>query len=187
MINNNKNTQANLFKQVFDKDAFNNTIDNNFKELLPSDDPSFFSLDLATIGDFFELYLRFFNEIPKLGNVNSHEYLAKTSGEYINYQPQQAEIQALLEEISQLREENLQMRLDYATAIQAQYENAKEEISAAQQLVNESKEEIAALQNQQLTTPLSAPVNTNLQGGGNDNGGGGGGPTPNSDGYSIQF
>jgi hypothetical protein len=113
----NGNKQAGLVKQVFDKNAFEKTFDTEFTELLSSDDPSFFSLDLATIGDFFELYLRLFDEIPKLGVVNSHEYLARTSGEFVDYQPQQAEIEELLAEIDQLREENLQLRVDFAESL----------------------------------------------------------------------
>ena len=109
--------QAALKRQVFDKEAFNNTYNTEFTELLTSDDPSFFNLDLATVGDFFELYLKLFDEIPKLGEVNSHEYLAKTSGEFVNYLPQQAEIEALLAEITQLREENVQLRVDFANSI----------------------------------------------------------------------
>jgi len=113
--------QGKLYKEVFDKRSFNNTIDTSFNELLPSDDPSFFNLDLATIGDFFQLYLKLFDQIPKLGEVNSHEYLAKTSGEFISYQPQQEEIQALLNELTQLREENLQLRLDFANALGTEF------------------------------------------------------------------
>ena len=109
--------QAALKRQVFDKEAFNNTYNTEFTELLTSDDPSFFSLDLATVGDFFELYLKLFDEIPKLGEVNSHEYLAKTNGEFVNYLPQQAEIEALLAEITQLREENVQLRVDFANSL----------------------------------------------------------------------
>lgn len=111
------NRQGILNRQVFDKEAFKNTINTEFTELISSQDPSFFSLDLATQEDFWELYEKFFYEIPKLGDVNSHLYLVQTSGEYIDYSPREEEIQALLEEIAELRQENLELRQDFANAI----------------------------------------------------------------------
>lgn len=111
------NRQGILNRQVFDKEAFKNTVNTEFTELISSQDPSFFSLDLATQEDFWELYEKFFYEIPKLGDVNSHLYLVQTSGEYIDYSPREEEIQALLEEIAELRQENLELRQDFANAI----------------------------------------------------------------------
>ena len=65
---------------------------------------------MATLKDFWLLYDKFFYDIPKLGELESHEYLAITSGEYANSEKIQAEIQALLDEIASLREENLELR-----------------------------------------------------------------------------
>ena len=101
---------AKLNREVFDKQKFNDTVDTNFSELSSQPDPKFFSLDLATLKDFWLLYDKFFYDIPKLGELESHEYLAITSGEYANSEKIQAEIQALLDEISSLREENLELR-----------------------------------------------------------------------------
>lgn len=114
---NNSNRQALLNRQVFDKNAFNNTVNTDFTELVSSQDPQFFDVNLATQEDFFLLYDKFFYEIPKLGEVNSHLYLVQTSGEYIDYSPNAAEIQALLEEIAELRRENLELRQEFANAI----------------------------------------------------------------------
>jgi hypothetical protein len=113
--------QSILNRRVYDKDAFNDTVNTDFTELISSQDPSFFSLDLATIGDFFQLYEKFFYEIPKLGDTNSHLYLVETSGEYIDYAPREAEIQALLEEIADLRTENLELRQDFANALGTEF------------------------------------------------------------------
>ncbi len=107
-----------LEKQVFDKNAFNNTVDTDFTQLVSTEDPNFFDVNLATQEDFWILYTKFFLEIPKLGEINSHEYLAKTSGEYINFAPQQEEIEALLAEIAELRTENLEVRQEIAQVIQ---------------------------------------------------------------------
>tara|TARA_R110002167_G_scaffold291002_1_gene495843 strand:+ start:1233 stop:1643 length:411 start_codon:yes stop_codon:yes gene_type:complete len=114
----------NLKRQVFNKEKFNETINTNFTQLTNQLDPQFFDLSLATLNDFWSLYERFFYEIPKLGEVNSHEYLAITSGEYIDYAPQREEILALLEEIAELRIENLEVRQEIASVITSFNTNA---------------------------------------------------------------
>tara|TARA_R110000803_G_scaffold14714_3_gene40918 strand:+ start:7348 stop:7713 length:366 start_codon:yes stop_codon:yes gene_type:complete len=108
----------NLRRQVFDKEAFNNTIDTNFTQLTSTDDPSFFDVNLATQEDFWILYGKFFYEIPKEGEINSHQYLVQTSGDFIDYAPQREEIEALLAEISELRIDNLEVRQEIVQIIQ---------------------------------------------------------------------
>ena len=103
-----------LVRQVFDKDKFKETIDTSFSELGNQIDPTFFDINLATIEDFFTLYNKFFFEIPKEGEVNSHTFLIQESSDYVNFNPNQEEIEALLEEISDLREENLDLRQEVA-------------------------------------------------------------------------
>ena len=107
--------QAKLYKNVFDKDKFNNTVNNKFVQLIEPADPSFFDVNLATPEDFWILYDKFFYQIPKKGEINSHEYLIETSGDYANYNQQQEEIKALLEEIEELRKDNLEMRQKLAS------------------------------------------------------------------------
>jgi len=107
----------NLKRQVFDKAKFNETINTNFTQLKSELDPQFFDLSLATLDDFWSLYEKFFYDIPKDGDINSHLYLVKTSGEYIDYTPQKEEIEALLEEIAELRTENLEVRQEIAEVI----------------------------------------------------------------------
>ena len=88
----------------FNKDKFNKTVDTNFNQLLDTTPPPFFDLNLATQEDFFWLYDKFFYTISKTDNgtskYQSHEYLASSS---------LAEIQALLDEIADIRKENLQL------------------------------------------------------------------------------
>ena len=110
--------QVNLKRQVFDKNAFNNTVDTSFTQLNTVDDPSFFDVNLATQEDFWILYHKFFYEIPKEGDINSHQYLVQTSGDFIDYTPQKEEIEALLSEIAELRTENLEVRQEIAQVIQ---------------------------------------------------------------------
>ena len=98
-----------LQRQVFEKEKYLNTIDNSFKELKSEPDPNFFDRDLAVLSDFWYLYEKFFYNIPKLGVIESHEYLTKTSGEFANAEFISEQVQSLLDEIVVLREENLKL------------------------------------------------------------------------------
>ena len=98
--------------QRFNKDKFNETVDTKFTQLVDVPNPSFFDRDLAVLSDFWYLYDKFFYIIPKLGEIESHQYLAKTSGEYADFSNINNEIQALLDEIAELRAENLQLIKD---------------------------------------------------------------------------
>ena len=103
--------KVNLNRQVFNKAKFNETIDTSFSQLgVQEEDPSFFDINLATQADFFTLYDKFFYDIPKEGEINSHTYLITESTEYVGFQQSQEEIEALLLEIADLREENLALR-----------------------------------------------------------------------------
>lgn len=111
-----KSTIENLTRNVFDKTSFNKTIDTSFSQLglKNTPNPSFFDVNLATIPDFWILYDKFFYDIPKEGATNSHRYLAQTSGDYADFERIQEEINALLDEISELRVENVDLRQDNA-------------------------------------------------------------------------
>lgn len=115
--------QVNLNRQVFDKEKFNQTVDTSFSQLGPQQaDPSFFDPNLATVEDFFTLYTKFFFEIPKEGETNSHAYLITESTEYVGFQQNQEEIQALLQEIADLREENLALRQENINLITGSFD-----------------------------------------------------------------
>jgi hypothetical protein len=64
---------------------------------------------VISVEEFFIQYENLFFEIPPSGEKNSHEYLAKTSGEYINYQKDTQDIQPLLDEIASLRNQLLEV------------------------------------------------------------------------------
>ena len=59
------------------------------------------------ISNLLESYNELFYEIPKEGEINSHEYLIKQSTNYVGSQIITDDVQALLDEITSLREENL--------------------------------------------------------------------------------
>ena len=103
--------KVDLKKNVFSKSQYIKTIDTQFSELGVTS----LQEDLASqvdVNQFFQLYNDLFYEIPANGATNSHEYLVKTSGEYINFDLIQEEIEALREEISGLREENLELQVE---------------------------------------------------------------------------
>jgi hypothetical protein len=108
---------VNLNRQVFDKKKFDETVDTSFTQLVSQPDPTFFDLNLATVEDFFTLYNKFFFLIPKEGEVNSHTYLIKESSDYVGFQANNEDIQALLDEIASLRQENLETRQELIDVI----------------------------------------------------------------------
>lgn len=102
--------KVDLNRQVFNKDKFNETVDTTFSQLVDNTPAPVFDVNLATVEDFFTLYDKFFFEIPKEGDVNSHRFIFKESGDYINAELINEEVQALLQEIVDLRQENLELR-----------------------------------------------------------------------------
>ena len=174
-----------LYRDVFDKTAFNNTVDTNFSQLdQEAPDLSFFDPNLATIEDFFNIYQNLFFQIPKFGDINSHQYLVVESTEYTNYIENQEQIDALLEEITDLREENLQLNLDLQQVLGAQEsidqlirQNPNETSSLEDLIQNEFEQ--GALQGNSSSDNLGTPNPNNTTGvpssGGTGGGGGGGG------------
>lgn len=93
-------------KQVFDKRQYKKIIDTSFKQLgvkTPQEQIE----ETSTVNDFFQMYNDLFYDIPETGETNSHEYLIKQSSEYINFEQNNEEIEALQKEIGQLRIELL--------------------------------------------------------------------------------
>ena len=93
-----------LNKTVFKKETYENTIDTSFSQVST---PPLPLEDTVTIDEFFNLYNALFYDIPANGDINSHEYLVKTSGDYINFEQENEDVQALLDEITTLRQDLL--------------------------------------------------------------------------------
>jgi hypothetical protein len=93
-----------LNRTVFKKDAYENTIDTSFAQVST---PPLPLEDTITVNEFFDLYEAIFYDIPSNGPTNSHEYLVKTSGDYINFEQNNEDVQALLDEITILRQDLL--------------------------------------------------------------------------------
>ena len=101
--------QITPIKLVYDKNQYERVIDTSFTQLVQPQITS--SLPTITVAEFFQNYQELFFSIPKFGDTNSHEYLVKTSGEYIGSTNVNDDlIQALLEETNQLRQENLDLQ-----------------------------------------------------------------------------
>lgn len=97
--------EVKIQKKVYDPTTFNKVIDRSFKTFAQPPDVA----EEPTIEEFFDLYNRFYYEIPIEGETNSHQYLVQRSSELINYEKDTTDIQPLLDEISILREQNLQL------------------------------------------------------------------------------
>jgi len=96
-------------KLVYNKNQYERVINTSFTQLVQPQVTS--SLPTITVAEFFQNYQELFFSIPKFGGTNSHEYLIKTSGEYIGSTNVNDDlIQALLEETNQLRQENLDLQ-----------------------------------------------------------------------------
>ena len=90
-------------KTVFSATEFNKVVDTTFKtftEPVPAEDTD-------TVEEFFRLYEKLYYVIDITGETNSHEYLIKKSSELVTFDKVTEDIQPLLDEIAQLRQENL--------------------------------------------------------------------------------
>ena len=104
-------SQIPIEKQVFDKNQFGKVINTEFTQLINQQTevptPSF------TLEDFFTLYDQLFYQIPKEGDADSHRYILQREADYLGVIIDQDDIQALLDEITALR----QQVLDAQTAL----------------------------------------------------------------------
>jgi hypothetical protein len=64
-------------------------------------------IDVETVEEFFRLYDKLFYSIPIEGEVNSHEFILERSSELTDFDKNTDDLQPLLEEITQLREQLL--------------------------------------------------------------------------------
>ena len=98
-------SQIPIQKTVFNKDDFNKVVDTQFSQLINNqqieETPSF------TLDDFFQLYEDLFDQIPREGDINSHQYILQKEADYLGVQINQDDLQALLDEITSLRQEVL--------------------------------------------------------------------------------
>ena len=102
--------QITLNKSVFEKRQYEKVIDTSFTQLVQPAVTSSVVAPSISIAEFFTNYQTLFFEIPKYGATNSHEYLIKTSQAYAGDFNNDDTIQALIEEVTSLRQENLTLQ-----------------------------------------------------------------------------
>ena len=99
-----------LNKEVFNKRDYKKTIKTAFTQLGVKSVQEQLD-DQPTVQEFFQMYNDLFYQINELGPTYSHEYLIKTSGEYIKFDEENDIIKALQKEIASLREELLELQI----------------------------------------------------------------------------
>ena len=98
-------TQISLDKSIFNKKDFEKLVDTKFKQLI---NEGVNVEDTFILDDFFQLYDELFFQIPKEGDIDSHWYILNKEAEYLGVNiNDQTNIQALLDEITSLRQELL--------------------------------------------------------------------------------
>ena len=99
-------TQISLDKTIFGKDDFEKLVDRKFTQLIK---PSGSLDEEFTVDEFFQLYEEIFFQIPREGEVDSHRYILNKEAEYLGITLNEGlNIQALLDEITSLRQELLE-------------------------------------------------------------------------------
>ena len=73
--------QINLNKIVYSKTQYERVIDTSFTQLIEPVSPVSPSIPSISVAEFFSNYQEIFFQIPRFGNINSHEYLILTSQE----------------------------------------------------------------------------------------------------------
>lgn len=88
-------------KTLFNKNSFDKVVDVEFHQLGQTTEyiPEF------TLDDFFSLYEQLFYQIPISGSTNSHQYILEKEANYLGVALNQDNVQALLDEITILRQE----------------------------------------------------------------------------------
>lgn len=90
-------------KQSYRSDQVNNLVDRQFKTFTKVQP----EIDTDTVEEFFRLYDKLYYSIPLEGEINSHQYLLQKSSELVDFEKNTEDLQPLLDEIAQLRQQLL--------------------------------------------------------------------------------
>ena len=91
----------NLNKKIYGKISYENVINTSITQLQTPSPPQ---TNTITIEEFFNYYQTLSYGIPKEGEINSHRFLIEQSGQYIGDTQITSDVQALLDEITSLRQ-----------------------------------------------------------------------------------
>ena len=97
-------SQIPVQKTVFNKDTYSRVIDTQFSQFTSQGEEETLSF---TVDDFFELYDQVFYQIPREGDTDSHQYILQREADYLGINLSQDDVQALLDEITTLRQQLL--------------------------------------------------------------------------------
>ena len=89
--------------KVYAKDKLDKVVDRDFTFFVPEEALE----DEITLDEFFAAYENLYFEIPIKGDSDSHQYLANRSSELTGFEKDTTDIQPLLDEIANLRQELL--------------------------------------------------------------------------------
>ena len=154
----NPERKVNLLKTVFGKSEYLRTIDTSFTELGVNTIAEEIEAQ-PSVEEFFTMYNTLFYDIPAEGATNSHKFLVEQSGEYINFEDNIEEIQALRAEIANLRRENLNLQVNNLKDLGG--EGLEEDIASLEKQIQEVNDTQLAAANQIQTTANS--LNTTTQ------------------------
>lgn len=123
-------------KTVYNREKYRKVVNREFSTFVPPPpdaDP--------TVDDFFNLYETLFYEIPAEGETGSHTYLIQKSSELVDFEKDNIDIQPLLDEIADLRQQLLEanteiLQLEIEAAGQAVGPTTTDEFQALQQELN---------------------------------------------------
>jgi hypothetical protein len=104
--------EVKLVKEVYGRNTYTRVVDTSFSELYTPVTASAAPADIS-VEVFFDLYNTLFFQIPAMGEVNSHEYLVKRSGEYLGGGVLSDNERAYIDEINSLREQLLEANTNY--------------------------------------------------------------------------
>jgi hypothetical protein len=105
--------QVQLVKEAYGRNTYTRVIDTSFNELYTPVTASEGISQQVTVEAFFDTYNDLFFQIPATGEMNSHEYLVKRSGEYLGGGVLSDNEKAYIEEINSLRQQLLEANTNY--------------------------------------------------------------------------
>jgi len=104
--------EVKLVKEVYGRNTYTRVVDTSFNELYTVVTASFAPGNVS-VEVFFDLYNTLFFQIPAMGEVNSHEYIVKRSGEYLGGGVLTDNERAYIDEINSLRQQLLEANTNY--------------------------------------------------------------------------
>ena len=155
-----------LKKEIYLKSEYEQVINTKFTSLGVSSVNEDIEIE-DNVSVFFEQYNTLFYDIPAEGETNSHDFLVKTSGEYINFDANLEEIEALRTEITELRKEILQLQIENANLISGGSLNSNIDLDGV--ISTASIADLSAIENEAEETQANIPTSFDRVGNNNQN------------------